>query len=179
MDVVKIEMARGVLTATLADVENRNALGAELLELLESRSIGTRRHSDPDLLADAENITAIQNRRRRQFFNRAIRCEGVSEGGGFVATGLRPRSREHGQLVQHDSPILDEDRVGQSRFSGKMDHRAPELGQELSILCMLRPGEVDVDGAAPGIGQLTLADRGAHLSSDGVNQVGAPGLPWC
>lgn len=32
MDVVKIEVARGVLTATLADVENRNALGGELLE---------------------------------------------------------------------------------------------------------------------------------------------------
>ena len=36
MDVVKVAKARGVLTATLADVENRNALGAELLEGLRS-----------------------------------------------------------------------------------------------------------------------------------------------
>lgn len=36
MEVVKVEVARGVLTATLADVENRNALGAELLEGLRS-----------------------------------------------------------------------------------------------------------------------------------------------
>ncbi len=32
MNVVKVAKARGILTATLADVENRNALGAELLE---------------------------------------------------------------------------------------------------------------------------------------------------
>jgi len=31
-EVVKIEIARGVLTATLSDVENRNALGPELLD---------------------------------------------------------------------------------------------------------------------------------------------------
>jgi methylglutaconyl-CoA hydratase len=36
MDVVKIEVARGVLTATLADVESRNALGAELVEGLRA-----------------------------------------------------------------------------------------------------------------------------------------------
>ncbi len=32
VDVVKVELARGILTATLADVENRNALGDELVE---------------------------------------------------------------------------------------------------------------------------------------------------
>jgi methylglutaconyl-CoA hydratase len=35
-DVVQIEVSAGVLTATLADVENRNALGAELVEGLRS-----------------------------------------------------------------------------------------------------------------------------------------------
>lgn len=45
MDVVKIEVARGVLTATLADVENRNALGGELLEGLRG---AIRKANDDD-----------------------------------------------------------------------------------------------------------------------------------
>ena len=36
MDVVKVAKAHGVLTATLADVENRNALGVELLDGLRA-----------------------------------------------------------------------------------------------------------------------------------------------
>ena len=39
---------------------------------------------------------------------------------------------------------------------------------------MLLPSEVDIDGATLDAGQLALTDRGAHLSSNGVNQVWAP-----
>ena len=49
MDVVKIEVARGVLTATLADVENRNALGGELIEGL--RGAIRRANDDPSIRA--------------------------------------------------------------------------------------------------------------------------------
>jgi len=36
MSEVRVEVARGVLTATLADVENRNALGAGILNGLHA-----------------------------------------------------------------------------------------------------------------------------------------------
>ena len=49
MGVVKIEVARGVLTATLCDVENRNALGGELLEGL--RGAIRRANDDPTIRA--------------------------------------------------------------------------------------------------------------------------------
>jgi methylglutaconyl-CoA hydratase len=48
-EVVKVELAAGVLTATLADVENRNALGAELLAGL--RGAIRRANEDPAIRA--------------------------------------------------------------------------------------------------------------------------------
>ncbi len=47
MDVVKVELARGILTATLADVEHRNALGDELVEAL--RDAIRRSNADPEI----------------------------------------------------------------------------------------------------------------------------------
>ena len=49
MDVVKIEVARGVLTATLCDVENRNALGFALVSGL--RDAIRRANADPSIRA--------------------------------------------------------------------------------------------------------------------------------
>lgn len=53
MDVVKVEVARGVLTATLADVENRNALGAELVDGLR----GAIRQANADASIRAVVVT--------------------------------------------------------------------------------------------------------------------------
>ncbi len=54
MEAVRVEVARGVLTATLVDVENRNALGAELVEGLR----GAIRRADDD---DAIRAVVITN----------------------------------------------------------------------------------------------------------------------
>ncbi|MFP6655786.1 MAG: enoyl-CoA hydratase-related protein, partial [Myxococcota bacterium] len=48
-EVVRVEVARGVLTATLVDVENRNALGSELIDGLLA-AIG-RANDDPAIRA--------------------------------------------------------------------------------------------------------------------------------
>ena len=58
-----------------------------------------------------------------------------------------------------------------------MDYGAAKLGQQLPILRVLLPSAVYVDGATLDAGQLALTDRGAYLSSYGVNQVGAPISP--
>ena len=49
MDVVRVELARGILTATLTDVENRNALGDALVEGL--RDAIRRANADPEIRA--------------------------------------------------------------------------------------------------------------------------------
>jgi len=49
MERVKVELARGVLTATLADIDNRNALGAELL--CELAAAIERANADPEIRA--------------------------------------------------------------------------------------------------------------------------------
>ena len=49
MDVVKIEVERGILTATLADIENRNALGGKLIAGLHDAI--ERANSDPKIRA--------------------------------------------------------------------------------------------------------------------------------
>ena len=47
MDVVKVELARGILTATLADIETRNALGEALVSGL--RDVIRRANADPEI----------------------------------------------------------------------------------------------------------------------------------
>lgn len=49
MQRVRVEVARGVLTATLADIDNRNALGAELLTGLAAAI--DRANADPEIRA--------------------------------------------------------------------------------------------------------------------------------
>jgi methylglutaconyl-CoA hydratase len=81
MDVVKIEVARGVLTATLADVENRNALGGELLEGL--RGAIRRANDDASIRAvvvtnDGSTFCAGANLKQRSGEKKETRG-----GGGF------------------------------------------------------------------------------------------------
>jgi methylglutaconyl-CoA hydratase len=81
MDVVKTEVARGVLTATLADVENRNALGGELLEGL--RDAIRRADADPAIRAVVvtnEGSTFCAGANLKQ---RSSEQQQASGGGGF------------------------------------------------------------------------------------------------
>jgi methylglutaconyl-CoA hydratase len=81
MDVVKTEVARGVLTATLADVGNRNALGGELLEGL--RDAIRRADADPAIRAVVvtnEGSTFCAGANLKQ---RSSEKQQASGGGGF------------------------------------------------------------------------------------------------
>lgn len=81
VDVVKVEIAGGVLTATLADVENRNALGGELLEGLR----GAIRQANEDdgiraVVVTNEGSTFCAGANLKQ---RAGTTRNASGGGGF------------------------------------------------------------------------------------------------
>ncbi len=82
MDVVKIEVARGVLTATLADLENRNALGNELVEGLRG---AIRRANDEDsiraVVITNEGSTFCAGANLKQRLGEKKQASG---GGGFV-----------------------------------------------------------------------------------------------
>lgn len=80
MDVVKIDVADGILTATMADIENRNALGAELLEGL-SEAI-RRANADPAIRAvvitnEGSTFCAGANLKQRS----AAKTKGAGSGG--------------------------------------------------------------------------------------------------
>lgn len=82
MDVVKVEVARGVLTATLADVENRNALGAELLDGLR----GAIRQANADdsiraVVVTNEGSTFCAGANLKERSDQKKQAKG---GGGFV-----------------------------------------------------------------------------------------------
>jgi enoyl-CoA hydratase/carnithine racemase len=82
MDVVKIEVARGVLTATLADIENRNALGGELLDGLR----GAIRKANDDasiraVVVTNEGSTFCAGANLKQRSGEKKQAKG---GGGFV-----------------------------------------------------------------------------------------------
>jgi methylglutaconyl-CoA hydratase len=82
MDVVKIEVARGVLTATLADVENRNALGGDLVEGLR----GAIRKANADdsiraVVVTNEGSTFCAGANLKQRSSETKQAKG---GGGFV-----------------------------------------------------------------------------------------------
>ena len=80
-EVVKVEIAAGVLTATLADVDNRNALGAELLDGL--RGAIRQANEDPAIRAvvvtnEGSTFCAGANLKQRSGVTGK-----VSAGGGF------------------------------------------------------------------------------------------------
>ena len=82
MDVVKIEVTRGVLTATMADIENRNALGAELLSGLSAAI--RQANEDPSIRAvvitnEGSTFCAGANLKQRS----AAETRG-SDSGGFT-----------------------------------------------------------------------------------------------
>lgn len=81
-DVVKVDVTRGILTATLADIENRNALGSELLEGL--RAAIRKANADPSIRAVVitnEGSTFCAGANLKQ---RSRESQPAKGGGGFV-----------------------------------------------------------------------------------------------
>jgi methylglutaconyl-CoA hydratase len=80
-DVVRVDVAGGVLTATLADVENRNALGAELLDGLR----GAIRRANGDETIRAVVVTNIGSTfcAGANLKQRSDTKKPASDGGGF------------------------------------------------------------------------------------------------
>lgn len=89
-EVVRVETARGVMTATLADEANRNALGAELLSGL--RAALRAANADPGVRAlvitnQGNTFCAGANLKERSAANRAGRGGGADRSGAGAGLG--------------------------------------------------------------------------------------------
>jgi methylglutaconyl-CoA hydratase len=154
MDVVKIEVARGVLTATLADVENRNALGGELLEGLS----GAIRKANDDASIRAvvitnEGSTFCAGANLKQQSGQQKPAKGAKGAGGFpellheIQTSPKPIvGRIDGHVVGGGNGLASALDISIAREDVKFGFTEVRLGvipAIISVVCLpkMRQGE--------------------------------------
>jgi hypothetical protein len=141
--------------------------GEDFCELADAFGIGARGEADEQGAADAEDIAAFKGGGRRDVFELAEFGEGLREGGGFGAAGLRAEGKDDGEFVEDDGGIFDKHGIGESGFGGERDDASAELFEQMFVSAMLFAGGFEVDGLAREEGEFAIDDGGADGAGDG------------
>ena len=133
-------------------------VGDDRPQLIHRLGVAAGGEADVDALPGDQHVAAVEDSRFTDVGEATVRFECPLDRGPFTTSGQRPRPRDDGDLVEHDSDVLDEDRVREAGFFVEVLDPAPEVFEHPFVEGVLGPCCVDVDRFPFEVGQFTMPD---------------------